>query len=349
MPRMGPLYTARDAMSFIVLHPYLEQIELEADRRFRRVISAVAVPALVFAVAVQFIHLTASMLPEQTPESERYARLLQELERPPAPVPEPKVEEPPKAEETAKADTPSPKVIPKAPPKPAPKRETIESAPGPTQEQRVASARAKASRSGVMAFADQLADLRSNSAFGPDASTPLQAGVLTSRVGTSGVGGGNPGAFDVMASRGSGGIGDGAGPVTSSGSGPGLGGRGTARVASRIGGSGGPGGGGSGGKGAGAGRTLEEIQLTFDRNKGALAVIFNRALRDDPSLGAGKVVVNLTIAPDGSVTDCRLVTSTFNRPDLERKIVQRVMLFNFGAKPVPPYTYPDYPINLLPS
>ena len=97
------------------------------------------------------------------------------------------------------------------------------------------------------------------------------------------------------------------------------------------------------------GRTLEEIQVTFDRNKGALAVIFNGALRDDPNLGAGKVVVSFTIAPDGSVTDCHLVTSTFHLPDLEHKIVQWVLLFNFGAKHVPPYTYPDYPIKLLPS
>ena len=335
-------------MSFIVLSRDLEQFAVEADRRFWRIVSTLTVPAIAFVIAVQLIHLAVSTIPTETPTSERYARLLEDLAKPPPPPPV-KIEEP-KAEETAKAETPAPKVEPKKPPKPAPKRETIESAPAPSHEQQVAKARAAASRTGVMAFADQLADLRSNSSFGPDPSQRLQAGVITSKTGTGpAMGGGTLDAFDAVASQGSGGIGNGSGPVTSAGSGPGLGGRGTARVASRIGGTGGPGGGGSGGSGRGAGRTLEEIQVTFDRNKGALGVIFNRALRDDPNLGAGKVVVSLTIAPDGSVTDCHLVHSTFNLPDLEHKIIQRVMLFNFGAKPVPPYTYPDYPINLLPS
>src|SRR3546814_6640656 len=38
-----------------------------------------------------------------------------------------------------------------------------------------------------------------------------------------------------------------------------------------------------------AGRTLEEIQLTFDRNKGAFYAIFNRAMREDPNIGSGKI------------------------------------------------------------
>src|SRR3546814_11104000 len=72
-------------------------------------------------------------------------------------------------------------------------------------------------------------------------------------------------------------------------------------------------------------------------------------MREDPNIGSGKVVVSLTIAPNGSVTDCKLVSSTFNNPDLERKIVQRVLLLNFGAKDVPAFTFPNYPINFLPS
>jgi protein TonB len=66
-------------------------------------------------------------------------------------------------------------------------------------------------------------------------------------------------------------------------------------------------------------------------------------------MGAGKIVVSLTIAPDGSVTDCKLVSSSFGDPGLEGKIVQRVKLLNFGAKDVPVFTYPNYPINYLPS
>jgi protein TonB len=85
----------------------------------------------------------------------------------------------------------------------------------------------------------------------------------------------------------------------------------------------------------------------FDRNKGAIYTIYNRSLRDNPSL-RGKLLVNMTIAPDGSVTRCVIVSSELGDPELERKVVARVMLINFGAKSVPPFTL-DYPIYFLPS
>lgn len=86
----------------------------------------------------------------------------------------------------------------------------------------------------------------------------------------------------------------------------------------------------------------------FDRNKASFYSMFNRALRDRPDL-RGKVVVKLTIAPSGAVTACELVSSELGDPDLERKVVQRVLLLNFGAKNVPEYTYPNYPIVFLPT
>ena len=69
----------------------------------------------------------------------------------------------------------------------------------------------------------------------------------------------------------------------------------------------GNGGGGSGGTlqrgGSGkASRSIEEIKLVFERNKGAIYAIYNRALREDPAL-QGKVVVELKIAPSGGVVD----------------------------------------------
>ena len=97
-----------------------------------------------------------------------------------------------------------------------------------------------------------------------------------------------------------------------------------------------------------AGRTLEEIQLVFDRNKASFYSMFNRALRENPDL-RGKVVVRLTIAPNGSVTACELVSSELGDPDLEQKVIQRVKLLNFGAKNVPEFTYPNYPIVFLPT
>ena len=46
-----------------------------------------------------------------------------------------------------------------------------------------------------------------------------------------------------------------------------------------------------------ASRSIEEIQVVFDRNKSAIYSLYNRALRKDPTL-QGKLVLSLTIAPD---------------------------------------------------
>ncbi len=82
-----------------------------------------------------------------------------------------------------------------------------------------------------------------------------------------------------------------------------------------------------------ASRSEEEIALVFDRNKGAIDALYARALRERADL-QGKIVLQLTISPAGEVTDCRLLSSELNDPDLERKIVLRVKLFRFEAKDV---------------
>ena len=74
--------------------------------------------------------------------------------------------------------------------------------------------------------------------------------------------------------------------------------------------------------------------------------------RYDDRTGAerhGARAIEQAIAPNGAVTDCKLVSSSFNDAELERKVIQRVMLMNFGAKDVPPFTYPNYPIVFMPS
>ena len=47
-----------------------------------------------------------------------------------------------------------------------------------------------------------------------------------------------------------------------------------------------------------ASRAREEVEIVFDRNKGALYALYGRALRDQPEL-AGKLVLEFTIAPIG--------------------------------------------------
>jgi len=120
---------------------------------------------------------------------------------------------------------------------------------------------------------------------------------------------------------------------------------------SGIGGAGGLGGNGAGGtvsKGGGkASRAIEDVRLVFERNKGAIYAIYNRALRDEPGL-QGKVVLKLTIAPSGGVTEARIESSELHTPDVESKLLSRIRQFDFGAKDVNVMVV-SYPLDFLPS
>jgi hypothetical protein len=98
---------------------------------------------------------------------------------------------------------------------------------------------------------------------------------------------------------------------------------------------------------ANAGRTDEEIQIVFDRYKAALYRLYNRELRNDPTL-RGQMVLRLTIEPDGSVSSCKLETTDMHAPLLADEVVDRVRTFDFGAKEVPAVTI-VYPIDFLPT
>lgn len=309
-------------------------LEEEADRRFRRIVFAVGIPALLLAILITLIELQGATRGGGTFDGARYVELL----------PEKQAEVAPKEEEPKPAPKNEPKTqqaAPKAPPRP------IEKPVEKPQPNPIETAREVASKSGVMQFTDQLADLRDKN-LTINSNQPLASSSLSSRGGIGS--GGSAESLASSAAAGSGGIGGvGSASVTSSQSGSGLGTRRTGTVASPVGFGRDLSRPGLNGNKLAAGRTLEEIQLTFDRNKSAYYAIFNRAARENPSIGAGKIVVSLTIAPSGAVTDCHLVSSSFNDPDLERRVIERVKLMNFGAKDVPPFTYPNYPINYIPS
>ena len=122
---------------------------------------------------------------------------------------------------------------------------------------------------------------------------------------------------------------------------------------SGIGGTGGTGaGGGAGGNvqrggSARASRSIEDVKLVFDRNKGSIYAIYNRALREEPSL-QGKVVLELTIAPSGTVTAAHIVSSELHTPDLEGKLLARIRQFDFGGKDVEVMVV-KWPVDFLPS
>lgn len=95
-------------------------------------------------------------------------------------------------------------------------------------------------------------------------------------------------------------------------------------------------------------RTDEDIQIIFDRYKGALYRIYQRELRKDPSL-RGNMVLRIVIAPDGSVTLCKVESTDMNSPSLSAKIVARVKKFQFGKKEGAPKMTILYPIDFLPA
>ncbi|SHF24157.1 hypothetical protein SAMN04487965_1718 [Microbulbifer donghaiensis] len=94
-------------------------------------------------------------------------------------------------------------------------------------------------------------------------------------------------------------------------------------------------------------RAEESIRSVMEANKGAIYAIYNRALRRDPTL-QGKVTVQLVIAANGSVSAIKLVGSELDSPDLERKLLARIRLINFGAANVETTTL-NYSIDFLPS
>ncbi len=95
------------------------------------------------------------------------------------------------------------------------------------------------------------------------------------------------------------------------------------------------------------GRTDEEVSLVFDRNKGMLYSLYNRARRQTPGL-QGRLVLEVTIAPSGEVTEVGIVSSELNSQSLEQRIKARVLQFRFATKAAETITI-IYPIEFLPS
>ena len=213
-------------------------------------------------------------------------------------------------------DHPKPPPPPPPPPKPKPDLAKVDQTKPPDPQ--------KKAQQAINRLKDELADLRDQ--FRPedlaktrevdikDASS--ERSLITSKVGNA-----SGGINTANLSRGYGG---GAGP---------LGTHDVARIGSPNGIDAGRGGAQRSGTGGKAARTREEIEMVFDRNKSAIYAIYNRALRDTPDL-QGKVVLQLTIAPWGEVTDCRVLSSELKDTELERKLIARIRLFKFEEKDV---------------
>ena len=240
-------------------------------------------------------------------------------------------------------------------------------------------ARRKVAGIGLLAMKDDVQELhgapiavqlRTDIKQGPGVGTSVgvgvgagnEAGVPTRNLITSNATGGSGGINTAAYSKNTGGGGLAGRSTTlvegvSGGGGGGGAGGGGARgrgdgTGSGIGGGGGPGGNGAGGnvtKGGGgkASRSIEDVRLVFERNKGSIYAIYNRALREEPGL-QGKVVLKLVIAPEGNVIDVRIESSDLKTPELEAKLLARIRQFDFGAKDVNQMVV-SYPVDFLPS
>jgi TonB family protein len=305
----------------------------ESDRRFRLIVLAVGLPVLILSIIIPWLNFETQSKGGGAFDGTQYVQLIQE----PGEI-APTAEQPKPAEKDE--PTPPQKAAPvKQPTKPT------EKPTAPVNPHPVESARDVAAKSGLMQFKNQLADLRTGTL---DTNQPLTNNTISSKGGIGAAGGGSSSGENIASSAasGSGGIGGtGNAAVTSTQSGSGIGERRTATVKSNIGSGADRSKPGQNGDKLGEARTLSELQLVFQRNYGAFLAIFSREERESGALGAGKVVVSLTISPSGAVTECHIVNSSFNNPDLEAKIVARVKLLSFGPKNVAPYTYPNYPIN----
>jgi hypothetical protein len=331
----------------------------EDERRFRRILLVVVLLALIFGLIMPWLPRPPADREAEEVLPPRYAKMLLEHQALPPPV-IPKPEVAPNPAEPRANEKPKEETVKK--PVPEARKPVPDKAPG----EKLDAARKKASGVGLLAMKDELADLRGapvavqlnqnikqgpgvGAGVGPGVGAGLEAGVPVRAMITS------------NATRGSGGINT-AGYSRDTGGG-GLAGRSTTMVEGYAGGGGGGGaGGGAGGAGGNgvrhggtlqkgadskASRSIEDIRLVMERNKAAIYAIYNRALREDPAL-AGKVVLELKIAPSGEVLDCQIVSSEVHAPEFERKLLARIKQFDFGAKDVSVMVL-SYPLDFLPS
>jgi TonB family protein len=302
--------------------------------RFRRIVGICLAVVLALSVIVPMMPAPERSLDVLPPIPPRLAKLVLERATPLPP--------PPPVETRELAPEPEPT---------ATKKKVDERAKAPDLD-RTQQARKKAAQAGLLPFVDQLADLRDNFEVTPDKlQTPANAAgtvdgppraersLITSKAGAAS-GGVNTASVSRGFGYGAGNL-DGHGttqmqvPFGGSGSGSALRGSGTADGVSRS------------GSGKKLSRSREEIELVFDRNKAAIYALYNRALRDNPAL-MGKVVMQLTIAPSGAVTDCRILSSELRDAELERKLVARVKMFRFEEKDVEAITTTK-PIEFFPA
>ncbi len=303
------------------------------EQKFQRLLGIVFAVALALGLVWPFIPVPEPDPNEVIEIPPRIAQLLLEEKPLPPPPPPPKEEEP----EPEPEEEPEPEQVAETEPEPEPEPIIPEPEPEPVPDQtEIAREQARA----AFTFAEDLTDLVDND---------LVDSVADDRELTASVGEAQRNERSMITSKAgaaSGGINTAS--MSRNTGGTQIAGRNTTKIESPVDNvpeqAGGARRTGTSNKAA---RSREEIELVFDKNKGAIFALYNRALRQDPSL-EGKLVLRLTIAPTGEVTFCEIVSSELNNPELERKLVQRIKLFRFESRNVEPITTTK-PIDFFPT
>lgn len=301
-----------------------------ADERTRlqKTMSVSLAVALLFGIVIPFIDIPLpdfELIPEVP---ERFASLIEpEVIPPAAPILQPAPPEDVVADEPVEVEE-LPEEVPETPVQPT----LVDEEPAPEQQVRSA---------GILAFRESIGNI--------DREVPAAIGAQAAinNAGEAAVGRTERAMVSSQAPGTSGGINlSSLSRDVGGGGADGLDGVQVTRVASSIGVS------GNGDRpmaaGAAAGRTDEEIQIVFDRYKSSLYRLYNRELRNDPTL-RGQVVLRLTIEPDGSVSFCEVRSSDMGAASLEQQIIDRVLTFDFGAKEGITALTITYPIDFLPA
>ncbi len=340
----------------------------DEDSRFRKILTTLLAIYVVLALIVALLKLPPVVHPEPKDLPAQLANIaLQKVELPkPVEVPKPLEKEKPvekeKPAEQKLKPKPAPPVTKPVPPSttasPVKGKEGGKEAPVELMQQ----AREKAAKSGILQFKDDLADMResvdvskvtrSNLTRGASTAAKTERSIIAGKA-TGGSGGINTAALSTDTggialsgrettridspsglgglSTEAGGRGHGEGSGVGTGTGKGTGKKGDLVAGSDVGG----------------GRSDEAIRRIMDQQKGGIFAIYNRALRQDPTL-QGKFVFEMVIEPSGEVSAVKLISSELSDNDLITKILARIRLINFGSADVL-RTRVNYSLDFLPS
>lgn len=331
-------------MAANTLQPALPWMVLRTeDRRFRRILVLVLVICFVIGGVIPGIQVPRVELETTVELPPRLVRIIED--RSVAAAPKPIATQPatqvPAAAPRAEASQPDVKK-PVTVPRPE-SRKASDTRPQPVKADPVATSRQKAAQAGLLAMSDALVELRSTSPKTAKAGSGSAAAVGDLPRKTQ-----KPSVLAADITRGSAGIdsgvahqtvlGAGGLPGKKPGSGPAL--MRSARTSPVT--------GGTADRASGMVRSQEEIQEILDRNKSAMYSIYNRELRQHPTL-QGKLIINITITASGRVTRCTIIDSELKAASLEEQLIRLVKRIDFGNKPGVPVVTTKVPIEFFPQ